>query len=222
MPASCSDPLRILALLTAGPVATVALVVGGRVAAAAEAPGARGLAEALPRMVAEVAPRLDIDVVAALAGPGSFTGLRAGLALGHGLAAGRGIPLVAVTAGEALEAELGVPLLVATDTGRGRFHLECGGRAWAVDATSADLRGADLPLAGDGAPALAALLAARGIATREARPLGPSAVGVAAAALRRRAGALPPRPALPLYVEEAMVTAPATPDRPPPVSAPAP
>lgn len=201
----------VLVLMTSGPEAVVARVTDGHVEAEQRAPGARGLAETLPRMVAAVRGS-GFDLVAAVAGPGSFTGIRAGLALAHGLALGAGVDLVAVTIGEALEAGLGAPLLVVTDAGRGRLFVEHGAhcRATTVEAllVPPDLRLADFRLAGDGAPLLGA------------PALNPGPADVAAAALARQAGALPPRAPLPLYVDEALVSAPREAPRPPPVADP--
>ena len=44
----------------------------------------------------------DLDLVAVTVGPGSFTGIRAALALAHGLALAAGVPVIGVTVGEAL------------------------------------------------------------------------------------------------------------------------
>ncbi len=197
--------MRVLVLMTSGPEATVARVVDGRVEATERAPGARGLAETLPRMVAAVQGD-GFDLVAAVAGPGSFTGIRAGLALAHGLAFGAGVELVAVTVGEALEAGLGEALLVATDAGRGRVFVEHGGACFATAIEALDLP-PRLRLAGDAAPLLPGPRAAR---------LQPTPEDVAAAALARLAGRLPPRAPLPLYIDEALVSAPRRAPRPPP------
>ena len=200
--------MRILVLMTSGAEAVVALVEGGQVTSEQRAPGARGLAETLPRMV-EAVRGTGFDLVAAIAGPGSFTGIRAGLALAHGLALGADAGLVAVTLGEALEAGLRSPLLVVTDAGRGRLFVEREGRCIAVMADEIVLP-PDVRLAGDAAPSLAGLRAAR---------LLPDAADVAAAALARLDGRLPPRASLPLYVDEALVSAPRMSPRPPPADA---
>ena len=67
----------------------------------------RGHAALLPVMAGAVlASRRDaaasLDLVAVTVGPGSFTGIRAGLALAHGIALAAGVPVVGVTVGEAL------------------------------------------------------------------------------------------------------------------------
>lgn len=69
----------------------------------------RGHAEALFPMIEDAlrecgASYGDITKAAVCTGPGSFTGLRAGIAAARGLALGRGIPAVGVTRFEALAA----------------------------------------------------------------------------------------------------------------------
>src|SRR5450830_651422 len=74
----------------------------------------------------------DLDRVAVVSGPGSFTGLRAGLAFARGLARGRGIPLVLVPTFAAAHEARPEPLdaVFVLDAGRGDVHaaLRMGGR----------------------------------------------------------------------------------------------
>lgn len=67
----------------------------------------------------------EIDVFAAVSGPGSFTGLRVGLSAIKGIAGTLGRPVVGVTAFDALAASLGVKGNVAAmiDAGRGEVYL---------------------------------------------------------------------------------------------------
>lgn len=170
----------------------------------------RGQAALLPAMVASVLDEAgvaatDLDLVAVTVGPGSFTGIRAALALAHGIALSAGVPVVGVTVGEALAdalPRLGArQLWSAIDSRRGRVFLERGG---AVSAFALD----DLPspagavaVAGDAAVAVAARLAARDVDVMLTDARLPTARHVAVVGARRLAGALPKLPAQPLYVD---------------------
>ena len=138
--------------------------------------------------------------MAVLAGPGSFTGLRAALSFGHGFALGLEIELWPVTVAEAFAAVLpaaGPPLWTAVDSLRGDLFVETGS-GWSVLSRDQVLavHGA-ARLAGNGSDALAARLGEGVIRTGlvRAEPLG-----IAGAAWRRAAGLLPAMVATPLYV----------------------
>ena len=70
----------------------------------------------------------ELDIIAVTVGPGSFTGIRAGVALAQGIAVATGSPAIAVTVGEALAdslPQLGVRTLwCAIKSRRGRIFLE--------------------------------------------------------------------------------------------------
>jgi tRNA A37 threonylcarbamoyladenosine modification protein TsaB len=79
----------------------------------------RGLdREYLKRLV----DRAPITKVAVVSGPGSFTGLRVGVAFGLGLAMGLGIPIVPLPTLELQAARSDEPVTAVVDAGRGRFY----------------------------------------------------------------------------------------------------
>jgi len=119
--------MRILSLDTASPFPSLAARDGDRAEATRALPP--NAAESLPRativLLAEMRLTvLDLDRVAVISGPGSFTGLRAGLAFARGLARARAIPLVLVPTFAAAHEALPEPgnACFVLDAGRGDVH----------------------------------------------------------------------------------------------------
>src|SRR5512135_3349962 len=95
--------MRVLALDSTTRAGSVALVDDDRVVDERAGDGSRTHGERLPAELAALgAPWPTIDVFAVASGPGSFTGLRIGIATMQGLALVTGRRLVAVSALEAL------------------------------------------------------------------------------------------------------------------------
>jgi tRNA threonylcarbamoyladenosine biosynthesis protein TsaB len=99
--------MRVLALDTTTREGSAALVEDGRLIAVHRGDPVRSHAERLPGELVSLLSAAgvttgDVDVFAVAAGPGSFTGLRIGIATMQGLAFVHGRPLVAVSALEAL------------------------------------------------------------------------------------------------------------------------
>jgi tRNA threonylcarbamoyladenosine biosynthesis protein TsaB len=123
--------MRLLAIETATPAQSVALVEDARLLAelSYEAKGNRG-GVLLPTVdqvlkTAGVAAG-DLDVVAVSVGPGSFTGLRVGLATAKGLALGAGARLVGVSTLEALAegyASADATICALLDAYRGEVYM---------------------------------------------------------------------------------------------------
>jgi tRNA threonylcarbamoyladenosine biosynthesis protein TsaB len=127
--------MLILSLDTASPFPSLA--IGGGDGPERIRPLPPNAAESLPialrSLLADAGQTVrDLGRIAVLSGPGSFTGLRAGLAFARGLARGRGIPLVLVPTFAAADEARPEPLdaVFVLDAGRGDVHaaLRTGGR----------------------------------------------------------------------------------------------
>jgi tRNA threonylcarbamoyladenosine biosynthesis protein TsaB len=180
---------------------------------AREAARAGDLAAATAALLAEgaIAPGA-LEAIVGMVGPGSFTGLRAALALAQGLAAGSRVRLVAVAAAEAFAHALpGQPVLAAFAGGRaGRFVLQ----AIAADGAIADPAAHDAGalrslvvapgtvLAGPAARELAILLRAAAFGVACAGAGRPPDDAIEAVARARLAGRIGPRAAVPLYADD--------------------
>lgn len=198
--------MRVLALDAALGPCSAAMVEDGVARARRGSDDPRGATSALPGLVAAVlADAPGFDAVAVTVGPGSFTGVRAALALAHGLALGAGRPVVGVTSIEAMAdaAPDGITLWVAVDTRRGRVFLSRGAGGPIEVTTTEALPTPDGPVvvAGDAAAAVVDALAARGGDARLAGIAAIDAIHVARVGARRLTGEILPMPAQPLYVE---------------------
>jgi tRNA threonylcarbamoyladenosine biosynthesis protein TsaB len=216
--------MLLLAFDTAGPDCAVAVARSGEVfpetLARAEERIGRGHAERLMPMIeaalreAGIAFR-DLGRVAVTTGPGSFTGVRIGIAAARGLALALEIPAVGIGSLDAIafpvsQSHRTGTLVTALDARRGEIYarvedLSCGKLLRTISAVrpddlAAELAGAKRPflLAGSGAPLLASLLP-----TSDTRTFGaaesPDIADVVAMAFREDGGRLPS----PLYLRGA-------------------
>lgn len=166
--------MRILAIDTALDQCAAALVDDGRVLAQRVEPMRRGHAEALAPMVQAVMAQAGVgfaalDRAVVTIGPGSFTGVRIGLAFARALGVARAIPVIGVTTLEALAVSAPQDGLVcAVLTAGGGWHLQLfrdglalGAACFATDEDAEALiaaqraPGEPLRLVGPGAPAFA-------------------------------------------------------------------
>jgi tRNA threonylcarbamoyl adenosine modification protein YeaZ len=221
--------MRILVLDSALARCTAALVVDDAVVTSRSEAHRQGQEAVLPVMAREilanasvmpgqVSPR--IDLVAATIGPGSFTGIRACLALAHGIGLALGVPVIGVTVGEAIAdafPHLGDRVLwTVTDSRRGHIFLERDGDTVSLAQDALPSPPAKVAIAGGAALQVAARLAATGanVMLTDARFALPRHIALVAS--RRHAGALRPRTPLPLYVDPPEAKLPPGGLRPPP------
>lgn len=156
--------MRILAIDTALTACSVAVWADGRSLASAQRPMARGQAEALVPMAQAIMAQAgldfpELDRIAVTVGPGSFTGIRVGLAAARGFGLAAGKPVIGVTTLEAL-ACMPAPcrggLIAAIDAQRGEVYAQ----RFGADATE---------------PTLMPIAAASALATGEGIALGDGA-----------------------------------------------
>jgi tRNA threonylcarbamoyladenosine biosynthesis protein TsaB len=202
----------VLALDTCLSACSVAVVDGDQVLARASEPMTRGHQERLAPMARDVMTSAGIgfdrlERIAATVGPGSFTGLRVGLAFAKGLALALDIPCVGIGTLEALAETARDPdrpgdfVVACQDAGRGQAYLQAfidGCAAMAPDAVAqgeAAARIAELwpggpsVIAGSGAPLLADIIHGAKLLP----DLVPDPVAIARLAAQVRSPA-PPRP----------------------------
>ncbi|HET6196745.1 MAG TPA: tRNA (adenosine(37)-N6)-threonylcarbamoyltransferase complex dimerization subunit type 1 TsaB [Acetobacteraceae bacterium] len=217
--------MLVLALDAALSRCSVAVVAGGQLLVARQIDATQGHAARLPVMVREALAEaavgtFSLSLVAATVGPGSFTGIRASLALAHGIALAAGVPVVGVTVGEAMADSLPNlgerQLWVAIDSRRGRVFLERKDGVVSVPLAALPTAAGKIAVAGNAAPVVASWLAAQDADVMLTDARLPMPRHIAVAAQRRLAGALPPRPALPLYVDPPEARLPAAGLRPAP------
>lgn len=207
--------MKVLGFDSAGSQCAVAVLDGERVAAARVEAMVRGQAERLLPLIAEtlaaaaIAPAT-LDLIAVTTGPGSFTGIRIGLAAARGLALAIGRTAIGVGVFAAYAAAVppttrqGRAVVVAVESKRDEFYLQ----AFAADGAELGPSAQVLPhevaawlppgpllLVGDAASRLRAALGRRDVA------IAPDTSAVDAAGLarlgraRHAAGAVePPRP----------------------------
>jgi len=166
----------------------------------------KGHQERLATMVRELMGQAglgfgELDRVAVTVGPGSFTGLRVGVAFAKGLGSALAVPCVGVGTLEALAGEQPGVVAAAIDAKRGQIYLqifEDGRPLMAPDALPVETAAARLAelrpatLIGSGAPLLAPVLPRATVVPRTTPD--PAAIARIAAKVRS------PAPAKPLYL----------------------
>ena len=133
----------------------------------------------------------DVDRIGVTVGPGSFTGLRVGLAFAKGLAIASGLPCIGIGVLEALAASVdgSGPVVAAIDARREQLYLQVfaadrttsGPQAIAVEDIRLHDASPDLTVVGSGAPVLrAAFPHARLLPLPAADPLAVARLAAAA------------------------------------------
>jgi len=198
----------VLGLDTCLASCSVAVLDGERVLASDREVMARGHQERLAPMARAVMAAAGLafdrlDRIAVTVGPGSFTGLRVGIAFAKGLALALDRPTVGIGTLEALACEAEGLVFAAVDARRGQFYLqgfEAGRALMAPEALTAEVAAARLAALSRGRPFTlvgsgAGLLAEAAPQARVVSAEGADARRVARLALTRQ-----PAPLRPLYL----------------------
>lgn len=130
----------LLTLDTSGPLCAVALSLDGRIACAQAGSERRAAQEVLPLvdklLQAENLSLARLDGIAVVNGPGSFTGIRIGVAVAQGLGMSVGLPVLPVSALAAMarraadaEPDSADPLLAALPARKDDYYLAVYARA---------------------------------------------------------------------------------------------
>jgi len=212
-----------LAFDCSGGACSAGILVGETILAERFARMDRGQAELLLPQIRDVLREAGLDLaglgaIVTTIGPGSFTGLRIGLAAAHGLALGSGRPILAPTSFAAFHAGIapaqraGMRVAVAIDSRRGPVFLQVFGVNGAPEGPPRAMEPSLVPdwlgpgqilLAGDSTRLLPPRADIEPAAEDRIRPIG----------IMRAARDLAPGPALPLplYLREPDVTQPKPP-----------
>ena len=221
--------LNILSLDSAANACSVAISVNNNVCAALFEFMERGQAQALAPMVAVVVEEArqtipcgfaDLDAVAVTVGPGTFTGIRIGLALAQAIALPLKIPVLGLSTFDAIRFgidQINSPLMAVIETKRDDFYLQMFDRTGTAMTKAAVLSAAEalsvLPAGpiiavGDGAGRLGRMLAAKGYSgfciAAEAPPIAENFIGLAVDRFHLKEFEAP----TPIYLKAPSVTVP--------------
>lgn len=201
--------MRVLAFDTTMAACSVAVWQDGDVRAHFHQAMMHGQAEALLPAIEQTLSDAnisyaDLDRIAVTLGPGSFTGVRVGLATARGVGAAAGLPVIGLATTDVIAAEArshtSLPIAVAVDARRAEVYLHLFGPdgialedpacALPIDA-AVSLNDAEWAVAGDGAERVLEHCGGR---LDGVKPHVPSAAVLAALAAERIAPADMPRP----------------------------
>jgi len=211
--------MKVLAFDTALGACSAAVVEAGRCIAREQRIQSEGQAEALLPLIERVLAASNsgygnLDLIAVTVGPGTFTGLRIGLAAARGLRLATGLPVAGVTTLAALAASVSAEvrrdraILAVIDARRGEVYAQAFGPEFAplcspqlLDVAAAACLLPEQPavLVGSGALLLAPLLGERDVIA-EAGLINPDPVAIAAVALRGGPWSAEAPPPVPLYL----------------------
>lgn len=212
--------MQLLAMDTSLAACSVALWRDGTIAVAESLPMAKGQAEVLvpliQRVCADAGTALsDIGAIGVTRGPGTFTGIRIGLATARGLALANGCPVIGVSTLVAIAATAALPpepgdILIVQDARRGDVYVELingtsgaggGPMVLPLDAVAAAFPARPLRLVGSGAALMTERLAGNVTVAAETVLPDPAHIArIAAARLEAHGAAAFAVPPGPLYL----------------------
>lgn len=126
--------MRVLAFDTTTAACSVAVWQDGAILASFHQAMIHGQAEALVPAIEQTltdagSTYADLDRIAVTIGPGSFTGVRVGLATARGIGAATGCPVIGLTTTDVIatetKRETSLPIAVAIDARRAEVYLHC-------------------------------------------------------------------------------------------------